>query len=137
MANTGNGATLTFSTTSIVFDIVDIDLGTLSVEKLETSLLSDTGFKKYIFADLQEPPEVTFTVRFKATADLPTLGGAAETATVTFSKDVAASAAAANWAGTGAFINIDLPTLANNTVSDGTITFAFDGTTGPTFTKEA
>ena len=156
IADTGNGASLTFSTFTQSFAIESITVGSQSVEPLEISTLGTTGHKRYIPTDLLETPEGSAVVLFdqkeglsgaQTTQVLPAPGTTA-LVTITFPKQVATVAASnqANFAGTCFITSIEYPELVNDTVMKATINWKLDGggnspatvaTNVPTFTKEA
>ena len=61
MADTGNGATITFGSTGFSGDIVSISGLEVSKEKIEITKLGDTGRKRYIVDDLVDIGDVTVT----------------------------------------------------------------------------
>ena len=61
MADTGNGATLSFGETSGSYDIISISGLEVSRDVIEITKLSDTGHKRFIRDDLCEVGEVTVT----------------------------------------------------------------------------
>lgn len=132
-ADTGNGASVTFSTYSGTLAVIDIDLGEQSIGTLDATVLASQDFKKYIFEDLAETNEVTMTVQWDTTETPPACDGVPETVTITFPQRTGETAAA-NLAGTGAFTTVKYPMLANSEVQQGEITVKFDGQTGPTYT---
>lgn len=133
---TGLGATITLSVSGVIGNVVSISAWASTLEKLDISTLATTGFKKYRKGDLAEPGELTLRVQFDTKDDLPTLG-TAETATVAFPKQVVGSAAKGSLAGTGFLTQIGTPEMTINKVSEVEVKFAFDGVTGPAYTKEA
>lgn len=136
--DTGNGATITFGTTSFAVLLKKINGWEETIEKLDVSSLSSTGRKRYISSDLFEPPEITYDFYWDTTKDKPTIGGAPETITVTFPvRTNGGEATGATYAGTGFIKSIKWPDLENGVVQVGSLTVAYDGTTGPTWTKSA
>lgn len=133
--DTGNGATVTFATSSLALaaDAQTIDIGEETIELLDVSKLSTTGYMERVASDLKDPPEVTLTVLFNTEDAAPTVGGAPETITVTFPLRTGQSAAA-TLAGTGVITSFKLPNLANGQVQQAQVKFKYDGDTGPTFT---
>ena len=61
MADTGNGAVVSFGTTSFTADIVTIGGLEVSKDVIEITDLSHTGHKRFIANDLAEIGEVTIT----------------------------------------------------------------------------
>lgn len=136
MADTGQGATLTLSSTGAVGVIRSMTLPEQTIEKLETSDLSTTDFKTYIKTDLAEPGELTAEILFNAdTGSVPTLG-TPETGTVTFPIHTSGNATNATYAGSGFLTSFKLPDMQVGELQVATLTFAFDGLTDPSFTAE-
>lgn len=134
--DTGNGATLTFASTSFAVLVKKISGWEETIEKLDVTNLASTGRKRYISSDLKEPPEITYDFYWDTTKDMPTIGGAPETITVTF--PVRANGGETNgatYAGTGFIKSIKWPDLENGSVQMGSLTVCYDGTTGPTYSK--
>lgn len=136
--DTGNSATVTFSTSTLSYNFTGIDLGSEAVGKIEKSHLLTTGFKAYMPEDLDEPGEIVLDYQFDNSSTQPALG-TVETITVTAptanrASDGQAQATPATWVGTGFITDIKRPSMQNNTLQVGQLTFAFDGGTGPTFT---
>lgn len=131
--NTGNGATAAFTTLAVTYSVTNINLGESTVEKLETSDLATETTKTYISSDLAEPQEVELTIQWDTLKAAP-VAGTADTLTVTFPQG-SGEQTAANLAGSGFFTSVGYPELVNDTVQQATVTFAYDGETGPTYTK--
>lgn len=134
MADTGNGATLT--RTGFTVDIRSISIGNQTIDMLDVSLLSSTGFMKKLAADLADAGSFTVEYLFDAADALPTLGGAALSTTITLPL-VTSGNTAATLAGTAVCTDRKPPDLMNNEVQVASATFTWDGVTGPTFTAEA
>lgn len=130
--DTGHGATAVFSITAITSSFTSIDVGNKAKGKIETTHLGTTGNKTFMPEDLDDPGEVTIPYHFDAEAAEPATGSV-ETLTVTLPL-APGQTTAATLAGTGFITNVKRPNLQTNTIQDGSITFAFDGLTGPTFT---
>jgi len=135
MADTGNGTTLTLSSTGAVGNVRRITGNEETLGKIGVSHLGTTGHNEYIPGDLSEPGEVTFEVELDPTTAKPGLG-TVETATVTFPLGSGGSTAA-NTAGTGFLTKVSEPTFENETLMVRELTFAFDGKTGPTHTVQS
>lgn len=132
MADTGNGATLTRS--GFTVDIVSITIGEQTIDLLDVSLISATGFMKKISADLADAGEFSVEYLFDSTDADVTLGGAAASTTITFPSQ---GGTAATLAGTAICTSKKYPDLQNNELQTATATFTWDGVTGPAFTAEA
>lgn len=137
MANlgaTGNGATLTLATSSLTLAITKIQIGEITVDMLDVSVLGTTDFEILIKSDLKKTPEIMAEFVFVTSATAPTVASAAETGTVTFPQ-LTGESAAATLAGTGVVTSFKLPDLENGVVQKGSLKFRYDGDTGPTYTK--
>ena len=135
-ADTGNGATLTFATTVFAAKIVRIEPVTFTRNKIEVSTLDLTAFKKQIQGDLTETPEFRVTFMFDTFLAVPLLTTVPETITITFPTRTGETTAA-NIAGTAFFREVVFPTLANGEAQQGSMIIAYDGGTGPTWSKSA
>lgn len=134
MPDTGNGATLTRS--GFTVDIVSISIGDQTIDTLDISLLSTTGFIEKIATDLADAGEFTVEYLFDATDADVTLGGAAESTTITWPV-VGGSGTAATLAGTAIVTTKKFPDLMNNELQTASVTFTWDGVTGPAFTAQS
>ena len=132
MADTGNGATLTRS--GFTVDIVSISIGEQTIDLLDISLISSTGFMKKIAADLADSGEFSVEYLFDSTDADVALGGAAASTTITFPSQ---GGTAATLAGTAICTSKKYPDLQNNQLQTATATFTWDGVTGPAFTAES
>ncbi len=136
VSDTGAGATITFGTTTFAARIRSIQIGEWSVEMLDDSILSSTGFRKMIASDLTSATPVVVNMAFPTGLTLPTIGGTAETMTITFPlRSAGGETTAANIAGTAQFTKIVFPTLQLGQLQEGSYEFMWTGGTGPTFTK--
>jgi hypothetical protein len=129
-ADTGNGATLTRS--GFTVDIVSISIGNQTIDMLDKSLLSTTGFAEKMSADLADAGTFTVEVQFDVTDADIALGGAAVSTTITFP----GTGTPATLAGTAILSDKKLPDLMNNEIMIASYTFTWDGVTGPTFTAQ-
>lgn len=142
-ADTGAGATITFSSTTFAAKIRSIQLPTWTVDDLEKSTLDTTAYKEFVPSDLVDPGEVSVTCLFPTSLTLPTVAATVtETCTITFPLRKVASTTttsnettAANIAGSGYFKSFQFPNLQLGNLQEATFVFKFDGDTGPTFTK--
>jgi hypothetical protein len=131
-ADTGNGATLT--RTGFTVDIVSISIGNQTIDMLDSSLLSSTGFAKKLAADLADAGTFTVEAQFDVadSDNALALGGAAVSTTITFP----GSGTRATLAGTAVLTDKKFPDLMNNEIMVASFTFTWDGATGPTFTAQ-
>ena len=140
---TGQGTTAVLTNNAITGCVRSIGLPDLSIDKIDASCLDSTGFMRYISSDLTDPGEVQLEIIFDPTfdfgADLGTgagILGTTDTVTITFVKQNDGSAAAASFTGTGFVTNYSLPDLSTGELAVVSVTFAFDGDTGPAWTAE-
>ena len=128
---TGNGATITRS--GFTVDVRAINIGSQTIDLLDKSILSTTGFAEKIAADLAEAGSFTVDVLFDpADADVA-LGGAAASTTIT----LPGTGTPANIAGTAILTDKKYPDLMNNELMVAQYTFSWDGVTGPAFTAQS
>lgn len=133
-ADTGNGATIAYATTTFAVKVRDIVLPSHSRDPLDASTLDTTGFEKSIQGDLTKRPMLKVRFLWDTFYAIPSLSSTPETVTVTLPQRTGESSAA-TYAGTAFFQNVQFPTLANGTVQEGSMDIVFDGGTGPTWTK--
>jgi hypothetical protein len=134
VGDTGQGMTAVFATSNLSLAVTEITVGTQSIDMLNVSLLSSTGFEKLIASDLKKIGKCKLKFVFVATATQPVIGGAPETATITYPL-FTGNVAAANLAGTAVFTDLKLPDGKLGEVMFGECEFQYDGATGPTYTK--
>lgn len=130
--NTGNGATAVFSVSAYAGNIVSADMTEQAMPAVDTSYLGTSGFETYIPGDLATPGTVVMEVQIDAEQAAPTTGEI-ETLTVTLPQGTGETAPA-TWAGTGFITGFKPNNFANNELQMGTLTFSWDGLTGPAFT---
>lgn len=143
-ADTGNQASVAFtlpsgSPTSLSdfltnMKIRSIEFSEETLGMIDCSDLSTTVYRKKINEDLTDPPTVTLTVLFPTAYTPPAVGVNLGTMTVTWPTRVGETTAA-NLAGTAYLESRGLPRLANNELQELTLKIAYDGQTGPAFTK--
>ena len=142
---TGQGTTAVLTTAAIVGCVRSIALPDFVLEKIDASCLDTVGFMKYIPGDLTDPGECQLELIFDPTYDFDGadairagtgIMGRQDTLTITFLKQNVASAAGAILSGVGFVTNYSLPDLSTNSLAVVGVTFAFDGSTGPVWTKE-
>lgn len=129
---TGNGWTLALATTGSIGNIRKITNAEAALPKIDASHLGTVDVAESIPGDLEEPGELTVEVEFDTGTDEPARG-TIETVTVT-AKLRSGESVAAKWAGSGFITKVKRPDAANNELSVYTVTIAWDGVTGPTFT---
>lgn len=134
VGDTGQGATLTFATSSLSLLIASIKMGEESIDMLPVNLLASTGFEKLKASDLKKVGEITVMCVHNTTLDLPTIGGAPETMTIS-SPLRTGEATAANYAGTGVFKARKLPDMELGAIQMFEFKIQYDGDTGPAYTK--
>jgi len=135
---TGNTGTIALGTSAVAFPFTKIGEWQTTRGKLESSSLATADFKEYEPDDLCEPGEVEVEGWFEGKDEFDSLiNNVAETITVTYPKTDPTSAAGANLAGTGFLIMIGLPEMVNGALMKAKFKIAYDGKTGPAYTKEA
>ena len=130
---TGQTTTVAFATLGSVGCLRSITLPEWSMESIDASCLSDSGFMKKIAGDLVDAGEVSMTILFELTDDLEQYipDGAQDTITITFPN---AGTTSGILSGTGFVTSATAPDMAINQLLEQTITFTFDGETGPAYT---
>ena len=120
---TGQGSTVTIA--SAVGCVRSVTLPTFSMDSIDASCLSDTGFMKKISADLSDAGEVQIVAAYGGASQ--ELTGEQETITITFGDGGSLS-------GTGFISAVDHGSLETGGLMEITTTFTFDGDTGPAYT---
>lgn len=134
VGDTGNGATLTFGTTSLALLWETISIGEESIEMLDVSVLATTAFQEMIASDLKQTPEVTVTFVTNTIGAHVAVGAAPETITITAPQRTGETGGA-TYAGTAVITSFKrFGELANGTIQKGELKFKYDGDTGPTWT---
>lgn len=149
MADTGNGATVTFtaldgtSSSTAVGSVRSVNLGEQSIPVIDTSHLGTTNFLTSIPGDLKEPGEISMEVLFdQDTVGVPSLG-TVEDIIITFPIVTSGQTTNATYTASGFFSSVSLPEVVNNELMMMSITFKCDGGADasnpqePTFTPEA
>lgn len=135
LPKTGNGGTIVLGTSALAFGFTKIGEWQTTRGKLEASVLATTGFKEYEPDDLAEPGEIEVEGFFEGKDDIDDINNVAETITVTYPK-TDGGAAGGSLAGTGFLIQQGTPEMANGALMKAKFKIAFDGKTGPAYTKE-
>lgn len=132
--DTGNGTVLTFGTSGFTAFFMEIGGTEQEVPDIKTSHLGTTVKETYIAGDLYESGE--FECEFQANTSTnaqPTIGGTAETITITYPVPTGLTNGA-TLAGTGYVKKRKTAGAKNNELMMGNMTVKWDGVTGPTFT---
>ena len=129
--DTGLGASITFS--GLVAPWTSIEFGGQTIEALDASSLASTGFIEKLVSDLADAGTVTVQYHWDTADDILTIG-TTSSLTVTFPKRTG-EATAANMAGTAIVTDVTPPALHRGEIQVGSVTFEWDGYTGPTYTK--
>lgn len=128
---TGQGTTVALTTGGAVACVRSLTLPTWTMEAIDASCLSDTGYMKKIAADLVDGGSVQVTAVFNVD-DVPfTPDGVTDTLTITLPVDTLTGGILT---GTGFVSEATLPSVEIGGLLEQSFTFTFDGTTGPTFT---
>lgn len=132
MAQTGNGATVTFSASSFSPSYVSLGGFDMTREALDDTSLSNSSFMSKVPSDLVDIGSMSFEyfyVPSSSDARPPLYGSnsSAQTITVTYGTSETIS-------GTGFITSLTVPQIVNGELMRGTGEWQFDGKTGPTFT---
>ncbi len=123
IGQTGQGSTVSF--TASVACVRSVTLPTFSMDAIDASCLSDTGFMKKISADLADAGEVQVVAAYGGSPGV--VDGVQDTITITFPDTGSLS-------GTGFISAVDHGSLETGGLMETTTTFTFDGDIGPTYT---
>jgi hypothetical protein len=134
MSDTGNGVVLALGTSNWTLNVVSIAVGGQTLEMLDDSDLATTGYMEKLAADLTDAGSVSAVCRLNQSGDVPVPVTTAETATITFGL-LSGEMTAATLSGTGNVTGGGDVNIANNEIMNTTLTFTWDGRTGPTFTS--
>jgi len=128
---TGQGTTVALTTGGSVACVRSLTLPTWSMESIDASCLSDTGFMKKIAADLVDGGSVEVVAVFEASDTPYAPDGVTDTITITLPS---AGATGGILTGTGFISDCTLPSVEIGGLLVQSFTFVFDGETGPTYT---
>ena len=128
---TGQGTTVALTTGGSVACVRSLTLPTWSMDSIDASCLSDTGYMKKIAADLVDAGTIQVTAVFEPTDTPFTPDGVSDTITITLPS---AGATGGILTGTGFISECTLPSVEIGGLLEQSFTFTFDGETGPTFT---
>ena len=128
---TGQGTTVALTTGGSVACVRSLTLPTWSMDSIDASCLSDTGYMKKIAADLVDAGTVQVTAVFEPTDTPFTPDGVSDTITITLPS---AGATGGILTGTGFISECTLPSVEIGGLLEQSFTFTFDGETGPTYT---
>lgn len=131
--DTGHGASITFSG-GFAADIKMIEPPEFSIPALDITHLGTTGsYMQKVAGDLQDLSEVEFDFFFNPQTR-PTIGGTAQTITITFPVPSGLTTGA-TLAGTGFLTKWKPQGLKTNEMMMAKGSIQFDGVTGPTWTS--
>lgn len=130
IGDTGQGGTATFGTSALAFAWDNIAPSAQTRAMLDVNKLSTTAMMERVASDLTDPGTITFDYIFVETSSAPTVGGAAESVTITYP-------AGATLIGTGVITSWTPPTMQIGNIMKGQIVVSFDGDTGPAFTADS
>ena len=128
---TGQGTTVALASGSVSC-VRSLTLPTWSMDSIDASCLSDTGFMKKVAADLVDAGSVQVTAVFSPSDSPFTPDGSPDTLTVTLPT---AGVSGGILTGTGFISEATLPSIEIGGLMEQSFTFTFDGVTGPTFTS--
>jgi len=140
---TSQGTTVAFTTIGTIACVRSISLPEFSLEAIEASCLSSSGannppgtgvvaeFTKKLPGQLVDAGEISITMVFALDDEPEIPNGLIDTITVTLPS---AGSSGGILTGTGFVSSCQMPSLEPNGLLEQTITFVFDGGTGPTYT---
>jgi hypothetical protein len=140
---TSQGTTVAFTTIGTIACVRSISLPEFSLEAIEASCLSSSGannppgtgvvaeFTKKLPGQLVDAGEISITMVFALDDEPEIPNGLIDTVTVTLPS---AGSSGGILTGTGFVSSCQMPSLEPNGLLEQTITFVFDGGTGPTYT---
>lgn len=140
---TSQGTTVAFTTIGTIACVRSISLPEFSLEAIEASCLSSSGannppgtgvvaeFTKKLPGQLVDAGEISITMVFALDDEPEIPNGLIDTVTVTLPS---AGSTGGILTGTGFVSSCQMPSLEPNGLLEQTITFVFDGGTGPTYT---
>lgn len=132
-AQTGQGATVAFTSAGAVTCARSITLPNLTMETIDASCLDSTGFTYKVSGDLVDAGEVSITSIFEVDAALQLpQQGVIDTITITI--PLKGGTGDGTLTGTGFISSVQMPTMGLNELMEQEFTFVFDGVTGPTWT---
>lgn len=134
MSDTGAGVTLALGTSGWTLNVISISVAGQTLDMLDDSDLATTGHMEKLAADLTDAGSFTASCRFNQSGDIPVPVTTAETATITFGL-LSGEMTAATLAGTGNVTAGGDINIAQNEIMNTSLTFTWDGRTGPTFTS--
>jgi hypothetical protein len=129
--STGQGTTVAFTTAGAVTCARSITLPEWSMEVLDTSCITSTGYTNKIVGDLVDGGEVALSILFELDDAPLTPDGVQDTITITLPT---AGTTSGILTGTGYISSCTLPSVEINGILEQQVTFVFDGETGPTYT---
>jgi len=129
MPDTGNGATLTLSG-GFTANFTTLAGAEIEIPDVNTSYLGTTDYETYVPGDLKEPGEQDFELHYDP--NNPPTVGVAQTCTLTYPVPSGLSNGATK-TGTGYIKKFKEPDLKNNELMMATITWKWDGLTGPAY----
>lgn len=138
MGNTGNLAILDFSgwASATPSTVTEISLAQDTIELFKTSTLSTTGSHTYAAVDLYDLGEITATMIFDGEPDNNHALGL--TGTLKISWPILSGDAAGPYiTGSAILTGFEAGPLTNDDQPTVTVTFQYDGVTGPTWTDGA
>jgi len=125
MADTGNGTTVTFGTSSFTAAIDSVEWGGMERPAINTSHLGTTSYETFMPGDMVDPGEVTLNIQYDPDAQ-PPIAGAAETITIRYPTPSGGSAGATH-VGTGFVTKFTPGNAKNNELMMGSVTIKFSG----------
>ena len=119
MADIGDGASITFGTSSFTGSWKTLQHTGVSRASVDTTHLGTTNAKTFMSGDLYDPGEISGTLSYDPTSQ-PPYSGAAETVTITFPDGTTMAAS-------GFVTNFDEPSLENDVEMIASVTIKLSG----------
>lgn len=132
--DTGQGATVSLSVSNFSACFTELDMAEQTIPAVNMSCLDTVGFEQYMPGDLIEPGTITIPF-FVDPETVPPVIGVKDTITITAPASETGNTAG-TWAGTGFLTAYKPNQFIKNEMQTGSLTWQWDGVTGPTYTPE-
>lgn len=132
--STPQGSTVTFSSQGITLLLTSINVAGEEINVVDVTDLATTSTRKKIFGKLKDSGTVELEYNIDPDSNVRPVSGTTETMTITLPTGLTT---AASLAGTGAVTSIDAVDGSGGDENplSGSLTFTWDGFTGPTWTN--
>ena len=110
--------------------VTRVDIGENTREAIDSSSMSTSGFRTFIAGDIQDPGEATVDFLWdESETTYPAISDTAGTLLITLPGTAAIT-------GTAFPISVKWPEATMDGMMEGSVTFKWDGNTGPTYTAD-